>query len=80
MLSEIGRALRPSGHVLIVDMLPHGHHEYQSQMGHVWAGFSRERIEQLLAASGFAPRGFHPLAPDPEARGPLLFAASARLE
>lgn len=79
VLAEAARTLRPGGSLLIVDMLPHRHHEYQSQMGHVWAGFSRGRIEQLLGAAGFALRSFHPLPPDPEARGPVLFVASARI-
>lgn len=77
VLSEMARTLRAGGKLLIVDMLPHRHTEYQSKMGHVWAGFSRERVEAMLATARFQLRGFHPLPPDPEARGPVLFAATA---
>ncbi|MFN3648940.1 MAG: ArsR/SmtB family transcription factor [Armatimonadota bacterium] len=78
VLAEAGRALVPGGRLLIVDMLPHEREEYQQQMGHVWLGFSEPQLSRYLTQSGFEALRFHPLPADPEARGPALFAASAR--
>jgi SAM-dependent methyltransferase len=78
VLSEAARALRPGGRLLIVDMRPHDREEYQHQMGHVWLGFSEVQIARYLTAAGFTGARIHPLPPDPAAKGPLLFAATAR--
>src|SRR5262245_7889130 len=51
-LAEVSRVCRPNAKVLIVDMLPHHHEEYQQQMGHVWLGFSEKQIVKLLVAVG----------------------------
>ena len=44
------------GRVLVVDMLPHDHEEYQQQMGHVWLGFSEKQITRFLTGAGFDER------------------------
>jgi ubiquinone/menaquinone biosynthesis C-methylase UbiE len=77
-LEETWRTLRPGGRVLVVDMLPHEHEEYLQQMGHVWLGFASEQIERWLGAAGFEAARVRPLPADPEAKGPTLFAATAR--
>jgi ArsR family transcriptional regulator len=76
-LSEVARVLRPSGRVLVVDMLPHEREEYQHQMGHVWLGFSEKQITRFLAGAGFGDVRVRPLPADPDAKGPALFAAVA---
>ena len=48
--------VRPGGRVLVVDMLPHEHEEYQQQMGHVWLGFSDKQMTRFLTSAGFARR------------------------
>jgi ubiquinone/menaquinone biosynthesis C-methylase UbiE/predicted transcriptional regulator len=78
VLAEVRRVLRPEGRLLVVDMMPHEREEYRRQMGHVWQGFSAEQLEGWLAAAGFAGVRYRPLPPDPQAKGPALFAASAR--
>jgi ArsR family transcriptional regulator len=74
---EVARVLRPGGRLLIVDMLPHDRQEYRQSMGHVWLGFSSERIERSFAHGGLEINRFLELPADPAAKGPTLFAATA---
>jgi ArsR family transcriptional regulator len=76
-LAEVARVCRPAAKVLVVDMLPHHHEEYQQQMGHVWLGFSEKQIVKFLTAAGFTHARVRALPVDPDAKGPALFAAIA---
>ena len=76
-LTDVARVLQPGGRVLIVDMLPHEHEEYQQHMGHVWLGFSDKQIGRFLMAGGFGNVVIRPLPAGAEAKGPALFAAVA---
>ena len=76
-LSEARRVLQPGGRLLVVDMYPHEREEYKQQMGHVWLGFSEEKMSKHVAAAGFEPGVFHSLSPEAEAKGPALFTTVA---
>jgi ubiquinone/menaquinone biosynthesis C-methylase UbiE len=76
-LAEAARVLKPGGRIIIVDMLPHDREAYRQQMGHVWLGFSAGHVRQLLEATGFVEARVIPLPPDPRAKGPGLFVATA---
>lgn len=76
-LAEVARVCRPGAKVLVLDMLPHHHEEYQQQMGHVWLGFSEQQIVKFLTGAGFQSARVRALPVDPEAKGPALFAAIA---
>ena len=76
-LSEARRVLRPGGKLLIVDMYAHEREEYKQQMGHVWLGFSEDKMSKHLATSGFEPGAFHSIAPEADAKGPALFTTVA---
>lgn len=79
VLREAARVLRPGARLLVIDMVPHGRDEYRAQMGHVWLGFGEDDLRASLAAAGFEDMRYIPLAPDPAAKGPNLFAGTARL-
>ncbi len=78
VLAEAARAIRPAGRLLVVDMLPHERDEYRQTMGHVWLGFGDRQIRRLVAAAGFEAVRLHALPPDPRAKGPSLFVATAQ--
>lgn len=80
VLAEVRRTLAPGGRVLILDMRRHDRGPgFSDAMGHVWPGFEPERMEAWLADARFGSVRIQPLAPDPDASGPLLFLASARV-
>src|SRR5215213_7089573 len=60
-LGEVARVLKSGGRILIVDMQPHERVEYQQQMGHVWLGFSEEKMTRLLTGVGFTGVRVRPL-------------------
>lgn len=78
VLTEACRVLRPDGRLLIVDMMPHERSEFRDLMGHVWQGFAAQDLMRWGAHAGIVDLRYHPLPADPGARGPTLFAASAR--
>jgi ubiquinone/menaquinone biosynthesis C-methylase UbiE len=75
-LTEIRRVLRPgTGRLLLLDMLPHDHEEYQQTMGHVWLGISSDQLQQWSDAAGFRAMRYHALPAATQVKGPMLFAA-----
>ena len=78
-LEEAARVLRPGGKLLVIDMQPHDRTDYRAQMGHVWLGFSEEQMIRWLSECGLTHLLWRPLPPEPGAKGPSLFAATARL-
>jgi SAM-dependent methyltransferase len=77
-LGEVARVTRAGGRVLVIDMMPHEREEFRDRMGHVWLGFGERELSGWLEAAGFEAVRYIPLAADPAARGPTLFAAAAR--
>jgi ArsR family transcriptional regulator len=77
-LAEVARVLKPGGRLLVVDMAPHEREEYRQRMGHLWLGFAAEGLGEWIAAAGLGAFRYLPLPADPEAKGPTLFAATAR--
>jgi ubiquinone/menaquinone biosynthesis C-methylase UbiE/DNA-binding transcriptional ArsR family regulator len=75
-LTDVTRALKPGGRLLVVDMMPHDREEYRQKMGHLWQGFSADQLGQWSRDAGLDAMRYIHLPPDPEAKGPALFAAS----
>ncbi len=83
VLREARRLLRTSrggGTVLVVDMVTHDREEYRRSMGHKHQGFSQKQMTDLLDDAGFMDIRYTPLPLEPEAKGPGLFAATARID
>jgi ArsR family transcriptional regulator len=76
-LAEVARAVTPGGRLVVVDMQPHDRQEYRRQMGHVWLGFAEAQVRRYLHDAGFDAVRVTALPPG-AAKGPALFAASAR--
>jgi ubiquinone/menaquinone biosynthesis C-methylase UbiE/DNA-binding transcriptional ArsR family regulator len=77
-LAEVRRVLKPDARLLLVDMQPHAHEEYRHDMGHAWLGFTDAQLLQWLTDAGFGAVRIISLPLDPQARGPALFACTAR--
>jgi hypothetical protein len=59
-------------------MTPHEREEYRQRMGHVWQGFPADTIGGWMEEAGLTQFRYHTLPADPDAKGPILFAATGR--
>jgi len=73
-LGEMRRILKPGGKALVVDMYEHDREEYRQAMGHRHLGFSKGAIKSMMEEAGFIAATVEPLASEPAATGPGLFA------
>ena len=72
-----GAGARAGGRAVIVDLLPRDREDFRRQMGQTRLGFDPKEIETLLLAAGFKSALIRPLPPEPFAKGPALFLATA---
>ena len=78
VLAETARALARNGRLLVLDMRAHEREEYRETMGHLWLGFTEDQMRDWTRLAGLEGYRHLALAPEPEASGPALFAATAR--
>jgi hypothetical protein len=62
--------------LLVLDMVPHDRQDLKQTMGHLWQGFDQPTMSGWMRAAGLEKLRYNELPADPEAKGPLLFAAS----
>src|ERR1700704_4749176 len=78
VISEAVRGLKPGGRLLVLDMMPHDRQDLRQAMGHQWRGFDSGTLAGWIRSAGFDGFRYNPLPPDPDAKGPVLFAATAK--
>ena len=78
VLAEAARALQPGARLVVIDLQPHDRAEYAQTMGHVWQGFGAGPMQAWLSAAELRDVRYVPLPPEPAAKGPGLFVATAR--
>lgn len=77
VIAEAARALKRGGRLLVVDLMPHDRDEYRQTMGHQWQGFPEAGMLEWLGDAGLGETRYRAAVPDPAAKGPMLFIASA---
>lgn len=78
VIAEAARVLKPGGRVLVLDMMPHDRQDLRQTMGHLWLGFDPATLGAWMSEAGLEGFRYNGLPPDPEAKGPILFAASGK--
>jgi ubiquinone/menaquinone biosynthesis C-methylase UbiE/DNA-binding transcriptional ArsR family regulator len=78
VIAEASRVLKSGGRLLVLDMMPHDRQDLRQTMGHLWQGFDGATIAGWMGEAGLENFRYNPLPPDPDARGPILFAASGK--
>ena len=77
VIAEMSRILKPGGRAVVMDLLPHDRDDFRRQLGQLAMGFAPEQVSELLSGGGFVDPTVRPLPPQPQAKGPALFVATA---
>lgn len=76
-LAEARRILKKNGKLILLDLLPHERATYRQELGHLRLGVEKGTLEEWLGAADLRLVNYEVLPPDPDVRGPGLFAAVA---
>lgn len=77
-LREMARVIKPGGHALIVDLIPHNRESYLHTMGHRHLGFDEKQVKSWAKSAGFNEVRYRKLRPAINSKGPGLFVATLR--
>ena len=77
-LAEARRALKPGGRLLVMDMTPHAARRIPPDDGARLAGLRARSDRRLGSEAGLERVRYRSLPPEPQAKGPGLFAATMR--
>ena len=78
VLSEVCRVLKPSGHLLLLDMVAHDQESLRLNWGHRHLGFSEERLASDAQRAGLVLERYQPLPTSDDVLGPGLMVARFR--
>jgi ArsR family transcriptional regulator len=77
VLAEAARILKPSGRLAIVDLLPHDREDFRRRMEQQSLGIDPAQMQRMLHDAGMEAPIVRALPPQPQAKGPALFVATA---
>jgi ArsR family transcriptional regulator len=78
VLAEAARILKPGGRLVVVDLARHADDGFARRLGQARLGFEPDELGRAFTAAGLSAPTIRPLPPEPGARGPALFIATAR--
>jgi ArsR family transcriptional regulator len=78
VLAEAARILKPDGRLVVIDLGRHDDESFARRLGQARLGFAPDDLARAFAAAGLAAPAHRPRPPEPGARGPALFIATAR--
>ena len=76
-IAEAARVLKPGGKLVIVDLLPHDRDDFRRQTGQMSLGLAEAFVTKAMTGAGLEQASIRPLPPEPTAKGPALFVATA---
>lgn len=75
VIREMSRVIKPGGHAVIVDLLPHDREDFRRQLGQQSMGFDPADMRRMFTDAGLIDVDCRALAPEPSVKGPALFIA-----